>query len=75
MQLAGRAVAHVQAVDNRWRSRDQLQIEFAVEPFLNDFHVQQAKKAATESKAECLAGFRLVGETGIVEAQFGEAIA
>src|SRR5205814_1425622 len=47
----------------------------ALETLLNDFHVQQPEKAATESKSQCVAGFGLELETRIVDAQFRQCVA
>ena len=33
--------------------RDQIKVELALEALLNDLHVQHAKEAAAEAKAQC----------------------
>ena len=63
------------AVDDRGRGRDQVEVEFARQPLLNDFEVQQAEKAAAKAEAQRHRGLGLVFEAGVVEAQFGEAVA
>ena len=54
---------------------DQFEIEFALQALLNDFHVQQAEKAAAEAEAESDGTFRLEEERRIVEAKFFERFA
>ena len=51
------AVAQLDLVDHRRRGRDQVEIEFALEPLLDDFQMQQAEKAAAEAEAERGGGF------------------
>ena len=70
-----RAVGQVHPVDDRRRGRDQVEVELARQPLLDDLEVQQAEKAAAEAEAERRRGLRLVDEAGVVEAQFGEAVA
>ena len=57
------------------RGGDQVEIELALEPLLNDLHVEQAEKAATEAEAERDGAFRLEEERRIVEPQFFERLA
>ena len=75
VQVEHPSVGHVNPVDDRRRGRDQVQVEFARQPLLDDFQVQQAEKAAAEAETERRRGFRLVDEAGVVEAQFREAVA
>ena len=46
------AVAQLHLVDHRRRGRDQVEIELALQPLLDDFQVQQAEEAAAEAEAE-----------------------
>ena len=52
---------------------DQVDAEFALQPLLHDFHVQQPEEAAAESEAEGFGIFRLVEERGVVEPQLSMA--
>ena len=49
---------------------DEVEIEFALQALLDDFHVEQAEEAAAEAEAERDGAFRLEEERRIVEAQF-----
>src|SRR3546814_13843843 len=46
------AVVHVQAVDDRGCGRDQVEVEFALQPLLHDFEVQEAQEAAAEAESQ-----------------------
>ncbi len=50
-------------------------VKLALQPLLYYFHVQQAKKTATETKAQCLRCFQLVSQGGIVQLQLVHAVA
>ena len=63
------AAAQLELVDDRRRGRDQIEIEFALEPLLDDFQMQQPEKAAAETEAERRRGLHLVGKTRVVEAE------
>ena len=63
------------AVLHARRGRDQVDVEFALEALLHDFHVQQAEKAAAETESERHRVLRLVEKRGVVELQFSERIA
>ena len=56
-------------VDHRRRGRDQVEVEFALQPLLDDLEVQQPEKAAAEAEAQRRRGLHLVGEARVVEAQ------
>ena len=75
VQVAHRAVGQVHPVDDRGRGRDQVEVEFARQPLLDDLEMQQAEKPAAEAEAERHRGLGLVFEARIVEAQLGEAVA
>ena len=57
------------------RGGDQLQAEFAFQPLLDNFHVQQAEKSAAETEAERGGTFRLKEERRVVEPQFFQRFA
>ena len=63
------------AVTHAGRRGDEVDIEFALETLLHDFHVKQAEKAAAETEAECGGIFWLVEKSGVIELQFAECIA
>ena len=69
VQLLLRAVAQVELVDDGRRGGDEVEVELALQPLLDDFEMQQAEEAAAEAEAERGGGFHLVGEAGVVEAQ------
>ena len=69
------AVGHVDAIDDGRRGRDQVEIEFALQPLLNDFQMQQPQKAAAKAEAQRRGAFRLIGEARIVEMQFAQRLA
>ncbi|MDR8793368.1 hypothetical protein FEP87_05596 [Burkholderia multivorans] len=70
-----RAVALHDLVDDRRCGRDEVHVEFALEPLLHDFHVQQPEEAAAETEAERLRHFRLVLQRCVVELQLLERFA
>ena len=59
-------------VDDRRRRRDEIEIEFALQPLLDDLEMQQAEKAAAEAEAERGGRLHLIGEAGVVEAQLAD---
>ena len=75
VQLEHGAVALVHAVDHRGRGDDDVEVELALEPLLDDLEVQQAEKAAAEAEAQGRAALRLVLEAGVVEPQLAQAVA
>ena len=54
-------------VFNRWCCSDEGQIELSLEAFLNNFHVQQTKESAAETKTQCARGFGFVSDRCIVQ--------
>ena len=56
-------------VDDRGRGGDEVEVELALQPLLDDLEVQQAEEAAAEAEAERGRGLHLEGEAGVVEAQ------
>ena len=69
------AVGQGDVVAHAGRGGDQVQLVLALQPFLNDLHVQQAEEAAAEAEAQGDGALRLEEERGIVEAQFFQGIA
>ena len=57
------------------RGGDEVETVFALEPFLDDLHVQHTEEAATEAEAERLRGLGFVVQRGVVELQLGERVA
>jgi hypothetical protein len=49
-----RAVLQVHLVDDARRGRDEVEVVLALEPLLDDLHVQQSQEAAAEPEAEGL---------------------
>src|SRR5690348_12865261 len=67
LDLHARAVAQDELIDDRRRRRHQLHLIFALEPLLDDVHVQQPEEAAAEAEAERLRHLGLVVQRGVVE--------
>src|SRR5258706_3907832 len=63
------------AVTHARRGGDQVQAEFALQPFLYDFHVQQAEEAAAKTETERHGIFRLVKKRRVVQLQFSQRVA
>ena len=66
------AVAEQQAVDDAGRGGDEVEVELALQPLLDDLEMQQAEEAAAVAEAERGRGLHLVGEAGVVEAQLAD---
>ena len=64
-----RAVGLVDVINDRRRGGDELQVVLTLEAFLHDVHVKQSQKAAAETEAQCLRGFRHVLERRIIQLQ------
>ena len=62
-------------VGDRRRGHDQADAEFALEPLLRDFHVQQAEEAGAKAEAERLRSLGLADEARVVEAQLFDRVA
>ncbi len=69
------AVLQRQLVDHGRCRGDQVQIILALEPLLDDFHVQHAEKADAETEAQSIGAFRLVLQGSIVQGQFLQCVA
>ncbi len=74
MQLDLAAIGHVQLIDYRWRRGDEIEIKLTLEPFLNNFEMQQPKEAAAKAEAKRIRAFGLETETCIVKAQLRKRI-
>ena len=66
------AVGQLDLVDDRRRGRDQVEVELARQPLLDDLQMQEAEEAAAEAEAERGGGLRLVAEGGVVEAELAD---
>ena len=69
------AVGLQHAVAHRGRGDQQLEVELALEPLLDDLHVQEPQEAAAEAEAERGGGLGLVEEGRVVEPQLLERVA
>ena len=70
----GCAVGFFDTVDDRGQSRDQLEVELALEPLLNDLHMEHAQKAAAKTKAQRHGALGLVGEGSIVQLELFQGV-
>src|SRR4051812_13697409 len=52
VELDDLAAVHLHAIAHARRRRDEVQVELALESFLDDLHVEQAEKPGTEAKTE-----------------------
>ncbi len=75
IDLGNFAVGRRHAIAHAGRGGDQIEIEFAFEPLLDDLHVQQAEKAAAKTEAERGRGFGLEEKRSIVEPQLFHRVA
>src|SRR6202040_889127 len=67
MDLNPFSIGQQNLVDHRWSGGDQIEVEFALQPLLDDFQVKQPNKAAAKPEPERRAGLHLEGEARIVE--------
>ena len=75
VQLQHHAVGLVDAVDDRGGGDDEVEVELALEPLLDDLEMQQTQEAAAEAEAQGDRALRLVLEARVVQAQLAEAVA
>ena len=68
------AVAQPHPVLDGRRGGDQREPELALEPLLDDLHVEQAEEAAAEAEAERRRGLRLPHQRGVVEVELLERL-
>ncbi len=69
------AVGERDVVAHAGRGGDQIEFVLALQPLLNDLHVQQAEKAAAEAEAQGHRTLRLEEERGVVEAKLLQGVA
>src|SRR5215831_13442764 len=62
------AIGECDLVADARSGSNEVEIVFALQSLLNNFHVQQAKEAATEAEAERGRAFRFEEERRVVEA-------
>ena len=70
-----RAVEQADVVLHRRRGGDEVEVELALEPLLDDLHVEQAQEAAAEAEAEGDRALGLVGDGRVVEVELLERVA
>ena len=75
VDLLHHAVGGRHPVEHARRGRDQVHVELALEPLLDDLHVQQAEEAAAEAEAERRRRLRLEEERRVVQPQLLERVA
>ena len=75
VHLDDRAVVHMQMIDDARRGRDEIEIEFALEPLGDDLEMQQPEEAAAEAEAQRRGAFRFEREACIVEAKPAHRVA
>ena len=69
------AVGHRDVVAHAGRGGDEVELVLALQPLLNNLHVQQTQKTAAEAEAEGDRAFRLEKKRRIVEPEFLKRIA
>ena len=68
------AVGLVDVVDDGGQRGDQVQVEFPLQPLLDDLHMEHSQKAAAEAKAQRHGGFGLKGKGGVIELQLFQGV-
>src|SRR5690348_1458906 len=63
------------AVTHAGGGGDEVNVEFALEALLDDFHVQEAKEAAAEAETQSGGVFGFVEKSGVVELEFSQGVA
>ena len=61
------AVAQLHLVDDAGGGGDEVEVELALQPLLDDLEVEQAEEPAAKTEAERGGALHLVGEAGVVE--------
>ena len=69
VEFEGLAIPQHDPIDDRRRRRDEIEIEFALQPLLNDFKMQKTQKAAAEAKAERRRTLHFIGEARVIQPQ------
>ena len=62
-------------VDDAGRSRDQVDVVFPLDAFLDHIHVQHAQKSASEPEPQRLRGLRLILQRSVVELELFQRFA
>ena len=75
LQGAHHAVGQMHPVDDRRSGRQEVEIELAGQPLLDDLEMEQTEKPAAEPETQSDRSLGLVLEARIVEAKLGEAVA
>ncbi len=57
------------------RSGDEVEVVFALQTLLDDFHVQHAKETNAETEAQRIGAFRLVLQRRVVQREFFQRFA
>ena len=70
-----RAVGQDYPVGHTRRRSEQVKVVLALQPLLNDVHVQQAKEAASKPGPECKRVFRLEDQGRVIELQLLQCLA
>ena len=73
VQLLHLAVGAMDAVHHRRRRRDQVEVELAGQPLLDDLQVQQPQEPAAEAEPQRGRCLRIVVEAGVVQPQPAQA--
>ena len=71
----GLAAVHDDFVFDARGGGEQIEVVLALQPLLDDLHVEQTEEAAAEAEPERQRRLRLVGERGVVELQPFERVA
>ena len=69
------AVGQRDAVLHGRRRRDEVQVELALQPLLDDLHVEQAQEADAEAEAQRDRALRLEADRGVVEMELLQRVA
>ena len=62
-------------VDHCGRGSDEIEVVFALEALLHNFHVQQAEEANAEAETQRRGHFRFVDQSGVIQLQLLQSVA
>ena len=68
------AVGAGDPVDHAGGGGDEVQVEFPLQPQLDDLHMQQAQEAAPEAEAQSHGALRLIAQRGVVELELLQGV-
>ncbi len=68
------AVRQMNAIDDCRRRGDEREAKLALEPLLDDLHVEKAQEPAPETEPQGQRAFRLVAERGVVQAELLQCV-